>query len=339
MTHTVFAILVTFVNAQAPAAGLVDNAQAFLASLTPEQRAEAQFPFNDDARLDWHYVPRERPGLSLKKMAPEQRDKALVLVQSALSPKGYEITETVRKLDAVLREMGGGPSRDPELYDVAVFGEPSLEKPWGLRYEGHHISLNWTFADGKAIASTPQFLGANPAEVGDGTMKGTRALGAEEDLGRSLVTSLTEEQRAKGILDATAPPEILTGAMREAAIQEDRGIAYGELNADQQGLLLTLLREYASVQPDALAHERIEKIRAAGLDKLKFAWMGGLEKGQGHYYRIQGPTFLIEYDNTQNNANHVHTVWRDFNGDFGRDILKDHYREFADPNHPGEHKH
>ncbi|MDX9975524.1 MAG: DUF3500 domain-containing protein [FCB group bacterium] len=334
MSHAIFVFLAAVANAQAPAGDLVDEARAFLGALSEELRAEAQIPFNDDARLDWHYVPRERPGLSLKKMSPEQREKALSLMRAALSPKGYEITETIRKLDIVLREMGGGPSRDPEFYDVAVFGEPSTDAPWGLRYEGHHISLNWTFADGKAIASTPQFLGADPADVAEGEFKGTRALGATEDLGRSLVMSLSEEQRAKGVLDATAPPEILTGAAREAAILEDKGIAYAELNADQQGLLLEIVREYASVQPDALAKERFEKIQAGGIEKLKFAWMGGLEKGEGHYYRIQGPSFVIEYDNTQNNANHVHTVWRDFNGDFGRDLLRDHYHD-----HPAPHQH
>ncbi len=170
-------------------------------------------------------------------------------------------------------------------------------------------------------------------------MQGTRALAAEEDLARALVKSLDDGQRGTAVLSDTAPREILTGAEREASIQEDRGLAYADMNEDQQGLLLSLIREYADAQPAELAEERLAKIRAAGLDAVKFAWMGGLEQGQGHYYRIQGPTFLIEYDNTQNNANHIHTVWRDFDGDFGRDILKEHYEAHAAPGDDHGHDH
>jgi hypothetical protein len=323
-----------------PAARMREAARAFLDSLSDELRPEAALPFNDEARLDWHYFPRERPGLSMKKMSAEQREKALALVRAGLSAQGFEKTETIRALDQVLHELqGGNARRDPELYDVAVFGEPSENEPWGLRYEGHHLSINWTLAGEQVVASTPQFMGAHPAEVEAGPMKGTRALAAEEDLARALLNALNDEQRANAVLDAKAPPEILTGAEREAAIQEDRGIAYGDLDASQQGLLLSLIQEYAGAMPEEVARERIEKLRAAGLDKVKFAWMGGLEKGQGHYYRVQGPTFLIEYDNTQDDANHIHTVWRDFKGDFGLDVLKEHYRQHADATHPGEHRH
>ena len=180
--------------------------------------------------------------------------------------------------------------------------------------------------DGKLVASTPQFLGANPADVGDGPQKGRRALAAEEDLGRALIKAInTGPGGAQAILSKNAPDEILTGSSRRAAIQENSGISYGKLTEEQQGLLLSLIREYASVQPPAEAQARLARVKAE-LPSIKFAWMGGLEKGQGHYYRVQGSTFLIEYDNTQDHANHIHSVWREFKGDWGEDILAEHYR-------------
>ena len=323
----------------APLDELVQSSTAFLASLDAEQRAMGVLPFNDEERLNWHYVPKERAGLPFKRMSEEQKDLALAVLQSALSAEGYDKVETIRSLEAVLRAIEGSDHRDTELYYVTYFGEPSLDGIWGLRYEGHHVSLHWTVVDGAIVATVPQFLGANPGEVLDGPMKGTRALAAEEDLGRQLVTSLNDEQRALCVLHVAAPPDIVTGAQREAAIQEDRGIAYDQLDENQQGVMLSLIQVHASCQRPELAQERLETIRASGLDTLKFGWMGGLEKGEKHYYRIQGPAFIIEYDNTQNDANHVHTVWRDFDGDFGRDALKEHYAQHDDPAKPGEHTH
>jgi hypothetical protein len=207
---------------------------------------------------------------------------------------------------------------------------------WGWRYEGHHISLNWTIVDGRVIASSPQFFGANPARVGSGPLAGTRALAAEEDLGQALVKSLTDEQRKIAVLSAEAPRDIATGNQRVAAIQEDRGIAYKDLSPDQKRMLIALIDEHARVQAAPVAEKRLADVRASGLDRIKFAWMGGLEPGQGHYYRVQGRTFLIEYDNTQNNANHVHTVWRSFKNDFGTDLLAEHYKH-APHNHGHDH--
>lgn len=329
-------------GAGAPVSGapLMRATNAFRDSLDAPLRAKASLPFNGEERLNWHYFPKERRGVALKELNPAQRQSALDLLKAALSEKGYAKAETVRGLEAVLRDLeNGNPTRDPELYYVTVFGEPKETGIWGLRYEGHHLSFNWTVIEGKVIASTPQFLGSNPADVKEGPMRGTRALGAEEDLGRGLVKSLNADQRRKAILSATAPPDILTGHDREAAIQEDLGIAYGELTPEQQGLLLTLIQEVVGAQADEIARERLDKIRADGIGSVKFAWMGGLEKGEGHYYRVQGPTFLIEYDNTQNQANHIHTVWRDFKGDFGLDLLKEHYQRHADPKHPHTHEH
>ena len=324
-----------------PSGPLAASVRTFLDSLDATQRKQAQYDFNDPERLNWHYIPKDRAGITWKTLSPEQHDKAVALLKVALSDKGFKKAETIRLLEPVLRELeqGKGPTRDTENYHFTVFGTPSENGIWGLRYEGHHISFNWTAVDGAIIASSPQFLGSNPADVKDGPMRGTRVLGAEEDLGRSLVKSLNDEQRAKAVLDAAAPPDILTGHDREAAIQKNLGVAYTELTKEQQGILLNIIQEVAGAQPDAIAHERLAKIRGAGLDAVKFAWMGALEKGKGHYYRVQGPTFLIEYDNTQNDANHIHTVWRDFKGDFGADLLKEHYKDHADPAHPHEHAH
>jgi uncharacterized protein DUF3500 len=308
-----------------PAPTMAKAADAFLASLDSAKRAKASLPFNSEERLNWHFVPKDREGVAIKQMSAEQRQAALTLLRSGLSARGFTKVDTIRRLEEVLFAIEGSAMRDPELYYFTVFGKPSEQGAWGWRYEGHHASLNWTVLEGRLVATTPQFLGANPADVRDGPQKGTRALAAEEDLGRALVKSLSADQGAQAVLSKDAPRDILTGASRQAAIQEDRGIAYAKLTAQQQGLLLSLIQEYASAQTPAVAQARLARVKA-DLPALKFAWMGGVDKGQGHYYRIQGSTFLIEYDNTQNNANHIHCVWREFKGDWGRDLLTEHYR-------------
>ena len=219
--------------------------------------------------------------------------------------------------------------RDIEKYYLTIFGEPSAAGTWGMRWEGHHVSLHWTVVRGTAIATTPQFFGSNPAEVREGPKKGQRALAAEEDLGRALVTALTPAQRPVAVVAPEAPSDILTTNTRKAAIQANTGLAYADMTAEQRGMLLALITEYADAQPKKLALERIARLRAARLDGIKFAWMGGIEKGALHYYRVQGPTFLIEYDCVQNGGNHIHAVWRDFDGDFGLDLLEQHYKKSA----------
>jgi hypothetical protein len=325
----------------APGGAMLEAGRSFLATLDPAQKANAVMPFNSEERFHWFYTPVPRKGIPLKELNASQQKAALALLHAGLSEKGYSKAETIRKLEEVLREMeqGRGPTRDPDLYFFTFFGEPDPKGAWGWRYEGHHCSQNWTIVNGQSIGSSPQFFGANPAEVREGPMKGTRVLAAEEDLGRSLVKSLTATQRAAAVISTAAPADILTTNVRTAAIQEDKGVAYSQLSKDQQGMLLALIEEYLSAQPREQARARLEKIRKAGFDSIKFAWMGGLEKGEGHYYRVQGSTFLIEYDNTQNNANHVHCVWRDFHGDWGEDLLADHYR--GSPHHQhaeGEHE-
>lgn len=318
---------------------MADAAKAFLATLDAAQKQKAQFPFTSEERVKWGFVPSEilawkhREGVTLKQMTAAQRKAALELLRVSLSDKGNEKATGIRSLEYVLldQEKGKGPLRDAENYYFTVYGEPSDSGTWGWRYEGHHCSQNFTVVKGKTVVGSPEFFGTNPAEVRtevkDGPPKGTRILAGEEDLGRAVVASLSDDQKKVAILNAVAPADIATGNTRQAAIQEDTGIAYKDLSKDQQGKLRALLQEYCNNMPAAQAAQRMDGIKKAGMDNVKFAWLGSIEKGQGHYYRVQGSTFLIEYDNTQNGANHVHSVWRDFKGDFGADLLAMHYQQ------------
>ena len=338
-TLLALAVLMSSVVFAQPDPNMVSSARAFLATLTPEQKAQASYPFNSEERFHWFYTPVSRKGISLKAMSSAQRKAAMDLLHVGLSEKGFTKAETIRQLENVLQEVeqGRGPARDPDLYFFTFFGEPTENGAWGWRYEGHHCSQNWTIVNGKSIsglATSPQFFGANPAEVRSGPMKGTRPLAAEEDLGRSLVKSLNPDQQKQAVLSTDPPGDILTTNLRTAAIQEDRGIAYSQLTKDQQGTLLALIEEYLSTQPQRVAKAHLDKIRGDGFETIKFAWMGGIEPGQGHYYRVQGKTFLIEFDNTQNSANHIHCLWRDFSGDWGEDLLAEHYQH--SPHHAGK---
>ncbi|MCL4215953.1 MAG: DUF3500 domain-containing protein [Candidatus Hydrogenedentes bacterium] len=313
-----------------------EAAAKFVEQLTPELQAKLAFDFSDDEREAWHYTPLDRAGLAFTDLNDVQRTALLDLLHAVLGDEGFQKTENIRELEDILWKMRGQTDgvKMSDLYYLSVFGVPGVETPWGLRYEGHHLSLNWTFVNGQVVSSTPQFLGANPAEVPSGPRQGWRVLALDEDLARKLLDSLDEAQRGKAITTDVAPAEIMTREDRVAAIQEHVGITYPELTETQQGILLDLISAVAQVQRPDIFRARMDRVRSGGLDKIEFAWMGGIEKGQGHYYRIQGPAFLIEYDNTQNNANHIHTVWRDFDGDFGRDTLKEHY-----DNAPDEHGH
>jgi hypothetical protein len=305
-----------------------DSADAFLAGLEPVQRSKAQFTFADAERLDWHFIPRARHGLPFKEMTPAQRDLARGLLQAGLSQRGVLKANTIMELELVLRELGQNPSvRDPELYFFSIFGTPSDTAPWGWRVEGHHLSLNFTIVGGRPVATAPSFMGANPAEVRSGSRRGLRALAPEEDLARELVTALTATQRATALIAAEAPRDIITGNAVEIDPLTPPGIAVGQLEREQAALLLRIVDEYLSRMSESLAAERRARLERTDFSRITFAWAGSIERGQPHYYRIQGPSFLIEYDNTQNGANHIHTVWRDFAGDFGRDLLREHYRE------------
>jgi len=306
---------------------MTDAAKVFLASLTPAQRAQATYPFSDDERFDWHYIPKDRKGLPLRDMTSEQKQLAHALLAAGLSQRGYIKATTIMSLDEVLKimEQEKGPHRDPDGYFFTVFGEPSESGTWGYRVEGHHVSQNFTISGGKVVDG-PSFFGANPAEVLDGPRKGVRVLAREDDLGLALIQSLSAEQKKVAVVDKTAPNEIVTQASREAALKgQASGLEAGKMNAHQRELLAELLDEYCNNVPEEMAQSREDQVKRAGAN-LYFAWAGGEVARQPHYYRIQAPAFLVEFDDTQDHANHIHSVWRDFQGDFGRDLLKEHYQ-------------
>jgi hypothetical protein len=319
---------------------MVAAANHFLQSLTPEQTREVQFEFDAAIRDQWHFVPdnnyeqtykQKRPGLVYGHMQAEQRHLADVLVSTGLSQAGFWKAKTIMSLEEVLRiqEADLTGRRDPYRYHFSIYGKPSNEGTWGWRVEGHHVSLNFTLKGGKLVSSSPTFFGANPHEVLAGPRKGLRALPHEEDLGFELIGSLDTKQRGKAIVAAQAPSDILTGFQIRAKLEnQPMGLPASELNAKQQATLMALIEEYARNVPEPHASRRIEAAKATPKDKLFFAWAGATERDKGDYYRIQAPKFLIEYDNTQNDANHTHTVWRDYDGDFGRDVLALHHRLF-----------
>ena len=305
-------------------------ADSLLTLLTPEQKAKAMFAFTDAERTNWHFVPIERKGLPLKEMDEKQKAAAITLLKTGLSQKGYVKATTIMAMENVLKalEKGTGPLRDSERYFVSFFGMPpfSESKPWGWRFEGHHLALNVTIVKGK-VAASPNFFGSNPAEirVDDGGMKGTRVLKDEEEAARALLTALTPEQQKIALYDTAAPNDILTGDKKKITPLESKGIAYKDLTGAQKTLLEKLIAVHTGNMATELARERTARLTKADKSKIVFAWAGETERGKRHYYRVQGPTFLIEYDNTQNNANHIHSVWRDFDGDFGADLLAEHY--------------
>lgn len=307
---------------------MAEAATNFLATLKPEEVKKVMFPLKGEERFDWHYVPKNRPGLAIKEMNKAQRDAVHVLLDAALSQKGFVKTTTIISLETVLHELENrNPTRDAGLYHISIFGKPKADGTWGWRFEGHHLSLNFTVVDGELISGTPSFLGANPAEVKEGPRKGTRPLGPEEDIGRQLVKALDEDQQKEAIVSKDAPREILTRADRKAKNLEPKGLSFAEMNREQAGLLIQLIKEYLGRYREEIAGDDWKRIQKAGLENVYFAWAGGLEPGQGHYYRVQGPTFLLEYDNTQNKANHIHAVWRDLENDFGEDFLRKHLAE------------
>jgi hypothetical protein len=317
---------------RSPADSMADAATRFLASLSDSQRTVATFPLAADERLRWAFIPNEmwpRKGITIKAMSDAQRALAHALLKSGLSQRGYLTATTIIELENVLQILEGANRRfprDPEMYWFSVFGTPTAKGAWGWRFEGHHVSLHFTLADGKVIATTPTFLGSNPAEVREGPRRGLRVLGAEEDAGRALVEALTPEQRNAAVVTNVAPNDILTSNKLDIEPLAPQGIRAADLTPPQRALLMRLIDVYTSVMSSDLAATRLAGVRSAGIDNVTFAWAGALERGAKHYYRIQGPTFLVEYDNTQNDGNHIHSVWRDFKSDFGRDLLREHLR-------------
>ncbi|HEY8742281.1 MAG TPA: DUF3500 domain-containing protein, partial [Chloroflexota bacterium] len=318
----------------APAAArrMAGAAARFLESLSTEQRAVAQFPFAGDERYVWNYTPVLRNGLRLKDMTAAQREAALALLASGLSARGVRQAQEIIALEPILKEAEAREGvtnnwrRDPELYYFSVFGEPGGAAPWAWRAGGHHLGIHFTIVNGELVAPTPLFFGSNPAEVRHGPATGTRVLAAEEDMARVLLASLEPAQRAIAIVDPVAPSDILTKNYRQLELDlPPSGILYSALSGEQREHLTRLVRHYVERAADDLSGTAWQRIARAGLEAVTFAWAGPEERGHGHYYAIKGTTFLVEYDNTQNGANHVHSVWRDAANDWGEDLLAAHY--------------
>jgi hypothetical protein len=307
-------------------------AGGFLQALDAGQQQKAQLDFSGTTeRKNWHYIPRDRAGLSVKEMDAKQRQLAHALVATGVSSTGYEKVKKIMSLEDVLAEIEGEERRfirDPELYYLSIFGTPAGDEPWGWRFEGHHISLNYTVVAGELVGPTPLFFGSNPGQVRHGAQEGLRALKEEEDLGRQLLHELDGTQQSQAIISVDAPADILTTNVPHIGDEvSPEGLAGADMSESQRQILRALVEVYVGRLPETYAAAEMERIAKADLGKAYFAWAGVAEVGGPHYYRVQGPMYVAEYDNTQNDANHIHAVWRDLQKDFGEDVLRDHLRQ------------
>ncbi|MBK5279899.1 MAG: DUF3500 domain-containing protein [Bacteroidia bacterium] len=314
---------------QATAQDIASDANSFLGLLNADQKVKAQYSLDDKERFNWNFVPIQRNGVCFRTFTPQQRSAALALLRSSLSEQGYRKANSIMELENILREIEGrdvkDTYRDPLNYYITIFGTPSKAKPWGWRMEGHHLSINFSSVNNEIGSSTPSFFGSNPGTIPRGEEKGKQLLKLESDLGFELCNSLSDAQKKKAVLSEKAYPEIIMANKLKAKLIEPLGLGYSEMNKPQQALLIRLLDVYVRNYQLGFSNKLMEKIKKAGMENLSFAWAGGLAPGTGNYYRIQGPMLLIEFDNTQNNANHMHTAVRDLTNDFAEDILREHY--------------
>tara|TARA_B100001250_G_C19817158_1_gene799251 strand:- start:2814 stop:3782 length:969 start_codon:yes stop_codon:yes gene_type:complete len=304
-------------------------AQEFLAVSDDEKRSKIMLDFSDKSeRTNWHYIPRDRLGLPLRDMDSLELKCAKKLIQLGVSPKGFEKVETIISLESILREIEGPTgkfSRDPQLYYLSIFGVPGGSQTWGWRFEGHHVSINHTLVDDKIVGPTPLFFGSNPAHVRHGERAGLRALKEEEDLGRQLFHELDGSQQDEALVSSEAPPDILTtNAPFLRGEVRPEGLSVAQMTMGQREILKALVDVYVGRLPKVCAEATSRNIGEMGWEGVCFAWAGSGELGQAHYYRIQSQQYLAEYDNTQNDANHIHAVWRDAQNDFGEDALRSH---------------
>jgi hypothetical protein len=318
-------------NPAGAANGVRAAVQRWLETLDRGQRANAVFAFGTDERYAWDYRPGSRRGVALADMTDSQRVAAMAIVDAAMSRRGAGEVRSIIALEPILGELERrsgrtGIRRDPERYWFAVFGDPDGTAPWSWRIGGHHLAVHSTLAEDRVLGTAPSFLGANPATVPDGPDAGRRAIDGEERLARALLASLSASQRRLAIVDPVAPPDILSGNGRRADPRDvPTGIRHDQLEPAQQTALERLIRHYVDRAHRDTAEAEWERIRDAGLGSVSFAWAGPDAVGGGHYYAIRGPSLLVEYDNTQNGANHIHSVWRDLANDWGEDLLREHY--------------
>lgn len=305
----------------------------FLKSLSDDQKKITLFPLNELNRFDWHFVPptqSPRTGISIKSLQPTQKEFVSKMLQDFLSEKGYEKTKRIMGLEYILMVLEPkNSSRISENYFISIYGMPGIDAAWGWKFTGHHLALNFTVV-GNQMAVAPFFFGANPGTVGEGPQKGFRALKAEEDLGFELINLLNDPQREKTIFNSKAFSDIVTFNSPHVMPLDEVGLLAKEMTTLQKVVLEKLIATYLADMPEKIAKQRQKKIIKEDFDDIRFGWAGATVIGQGHYYRVQGKSFLIEFDNTQNNANHIHAVWRDFNGgDYGLDMIKTHYEQHS----------
>lgn len=306
----------------------------FLNLLNKEQKIKIMYPFDSTERYTWHFIPKDdRKGLSINEMNTAQRDAAIQLMKTALSKDGYKKASAIMNLEKILKviEQRGEDDhyRDTGKYFFTIFGQPSAKDIWGWRLDGHHLSLSFCSQSNRLVSGTPGFFGANPAVVLSGPEKGLEILKDETALALELVHSLNKNQLLKTIIDSTAPADIITYNHRKAMIEKPAGLSFSDMTKQQQKICIQLLSVYIQRYTHLFATNMMKDVETAGMDKLLFAWAGSTESGTGHpkYYRLQGPTIIIEYDNTQNNGNHIHSVVRDLKNDFGGDELMEHYKK------------
>ena len=316
--------------AHSPAAAQMSQAGAnFLDSLSQDQRAKATFQYMDGERVFWYYPPLNRHGLPLRDMDPKQRELAHALMATGLTDQSYQQAKLIIEHENVLgpleKEQGMVTFvRDPELYYFTVFGEPGGEDPWGWRVEGHHVCLNYSVWGDKVISMTPFFFGSNPAEVRKGDKTGLRILGAREDLAFELMESLDAGQRSKATIYDEAPLDILTYNSSKVSLPREEGLPGSRMSGTQKEMMLSLIAEYVHQVRSDLAQEKLGVLREQGVDNIHLAWAGPVDKNQAHYYRLHGGNFVVEFDNRQDGANHIHSVWRDIENDFASDVLREH---------------
>jgi hypothetical protein len=312
--------------ADADRSAMAGAATSFLATLDARQRGRVLFQFGDAERRNWHYIPRRREGLTFKDMAAPSRAAAHELMKASLSAVGYAKAVKVIQLEEVLRQIEMlGLSRDPENYAFTIFGTPGESAAWGWRVEGHHLSLNFALVPGKPIAVTPAFMGANPATIPKGPRAGFRTLEHEQDLGLALARSLDPALRGRAVIATESFGDIVSGPGRKELFTARQGVPLGALSGDQRTLATRIIETYARNMRAEIADAELRRMRDAGLEQVYFTWAGPIDPARPHYYRVHGPTLVIEYDNTQNDANHIHSVWHDPVNDFGADLLRAHY--------------
>ena len=313
---------VAFQETASPGVAMAQAASRFVEVLDYSNKLKATFNYDDPERLNWHFIPRERKGLGLWDLNGAALEAAEGLVRSGLSTAGYHKVLEVRSLEEVLYLFEGGDEearrqkRHPHKYYVSIFGTPGVKGLWGWRFEGHHLSLNFSIKDGKVVSSTPEFIGANPGLIDAGPGRSLRVLGSREDIARSILKAAPESQRAAVWLSKEAPGDIRGGGVIQPVVAAAEGVRYADMTTDQQQLLKKLIAEYLAGVPATIVRERMKMIEADGMDDIHFGWWGGSERNEPHHYVVQGKSFIIEYNNTQNEANHVHAIWRNLGGDF-----------------------